>query len=161
MAPIGTFGANHELVAALNRHGVRYLVVGGAATKHYVAERQSEHPGELDVLVEPTIANAEKVIAALRSIGFASPDWAPERLAKPWCQLRVDNGYYYADILTPHADEDFAAYRERALDETIGYERVKVIANEDQQAHLAHSPMEKHKRDIELLKAAVRNQQPK
>jgi hypothetical protein len=47
MAPIDTFGANHDIVKALNKHGVRYLVVGGAATKHYVRERPTEHAGEL------------------------------------------------------------------------------------------------------------------
>ena len=58
MAPIGTWGGNHDLVSALNAHGVRYVVVGGAATKLYVPDRESEHPGELDLLIEPTLGNA-------------------------------------------------------------------------------------------------------
>ena len=108
------------------------------------------------MLIDPTIDNAKKVIAALCSIGFSNPDWPAERLAKPWCQLRVDNGYYYADILTPEHGEDFARYWENAVEETIGYMPVRVISSEDQQHRLLRSPQEKHKRDIELLKAALR-----
>src|SRR5712691_7843877 len=119
--PIETFSANRELVRALNSNGARYLVVGGSATKYYVPDRPTEHANELDLLVEKTVPNIEKVLAALQSIGYWHPDYTVERLVKPgWTRLPVDNGSLYADILTPDEAEDVAGYWPRARDETIG-----------------------------------------
>ena len=46
-----TFGANHDLVAALAKYGARFMVVGGVATTFHVPERQTHDPGELDLFV--------------------------------------------------------------------------------------------------------------
>jgi hypothetical protein len=52
-----------EFIAALNAHGVRYLVVGAHAVAFHARPRATK---DLDVLVDPTAANARKVLAALR-----------------------------------------------------------------------------------------------
>jgi len=156
MGPIGTFGGNHLLVRALNAHGARYLVVGGAATIYYVPDRPTEHRGELDLLIERGVPNVEKVLAALQSIGYFHPDYTVERLSAPrWVRLPVDDGSLYADILTPEDGEDFEAHWKSALDETIGYTPVKVISIAGQIERLSLSPHEKHKRDVQLLKTAL------
>jgi hypothetical protein len=155
VAPIGTFGANHELMRALNAHGARYLVVGGAATIYYVPDRPTEHAGELDLLIDRSVANVEKVLAALRFIGYFHPDYTVERISGPkWVRLPVNNGSLYADILTPEGGEDFDGHWKDALDERIDHLPVKVISIKGQIGRLSRSPHEKHKRDVELLKSA-------
>lgn len=52
-----------EFIASLNAHGVRYLVVGAHAVAHHARPRATK---DLDVLLEPTAANARRVLAALR-----------------------------------------------------------------------------------------------
>ncbi len=52
-----------EFIAALNAHGVRYLVVGAHAVALHARPRATK---DLDVLVEPTATNARKLLAALR-----------------------------------------------------------------------------------------------
>lgn len=62
-----------EFLRCLNAHRVRYVVVGAHALALLGAPRFTR---DLDVLVEPSEENAQKVSAALRDFGFAE-------LAKP------------------------------------------------------------------------------
>lgn len=52
-----------EFVAALNSHGVRYLIIGAHAVAYHARPRATK---DLDVFVDPTADNAERVLAALR-----------------------------------------------------------------------------------------------
>src|SRR5205085_2505457 len=102
-----TFGANVYLVEALAKYGARFMVVGGVATTFHVPERQTHDPGELDLLIDPSPANAEKVVAALGSLNVIDPGLNIERLTRPNVQVQVKKGVagYYADILTPQSGE--------------------------------------------------------
>jgi hypothetical protein len=66
-----------EFIAALNAHGVRYLVVGAHAVAHHARPRATK---DLDILVDPSPANAAKAWAALRDffggidLGFTVAD---------------------------------------------------------------------------------------
>jgi hypothetical protein len=153
-----TCGANEHLVEALVNRDVRFVVVGGVATTFHVPERQTADPGELDLLIDPSPANATKVIAALEPLGVLG--LTVEGLTRPNTQLRLKRvfvgGAFYADILTPRADEDFAIYWEQASENRIGWASVKVISLPDQIARLKHSDQEKHVRDVEVLARALR-----
>jgi len=52
-----------EFIAALNAHGVRYLVVGAHAVAFHARPRATK---DLDILIEPSAVNAPKVLAAVR-----------------------------------------------------------------------------------------------
>lgn len=56
-----------ELLASFNAHGVEYLVVGGFALAYHGAPRFT---GDLDLLLQPNPANAQRVLAALTAFGF-------------------------------------------------------------------------------------------
>ncbi|MFH0778723.1 MAG: hypothetical protein V2A71_08840 [Candidatus Eisenbacteria bacterium] len=58
-----------ELLELLNKHGVEYLIAGGYALAFHGAPRFT---GDLDILVKPLPANAERVVAALSDFGFGS-----------------------------------------------------------------------------------------
>src|SRR3990172_7360110 len=78
-----------EFIAALNAHGVRYLVVGAHAVAYHARPRATK---DLDVLIEPTAANARKVPAALRDFfGGAGLGYSERGVTDPrWIiQLRV------------------------------------------------------------------------
>jgi hypothetical protein len=51
-----------EFIAALNAHGVRYLVIGAHAVAFHARPRATK---DLDILLEPTVGNARKALAAL------------------------------------------------------------------------------------------------
>ena len=61
-----------DIVAALVAHDARFLIVGAHAMALHGVPRAT---GDLDILVEPTPANAQRVFAALAS--FGAPVAAP------------------------------------------------------------------------------------
>jgi hypothetical protein len=60
-----------EFIALLNARHVEYLIVGAHALGFYGAPRFT---GDLDILVNPTLDNAHKIIEALKNFGFESLD---------------------------------------------------------------------------------------
>ena len=52
-----------EFIAALNDHGVRYLVIGAHAVAFHARPRATK---DLDILLDPTPGNAGRALAALR-----------------------------------------------------------------------------------------------
>ncbi|MBI2571380.1 MAG: hypothetical protein HYV63_30605 [Candidatus Schekmanbacteria bacterium] len=58
-----------ELFALFNAHHVEYLIVGGYALAFYGAPRFT---GDLDILVKPNAANAQRILTALAAFGFGS-----------------------------------------------------------------------------------------
>src|SRR6059036_3303708 len=55
-----------ELLKIFNEGGVRYLVVGGHAVMRYTEPRYTK---DLDLWVDPTYKNAQRVYRALRRFG--------------------------------------------------------------------------------------------
>lgn len=55
-----------ELFKILNKHKVKYLVVGAYAVIFYTEPRYTK---DIDIWVEPTLKNAEKLYKALREFG--------------------------------------------------------------------------------------------
>jgi hypothetical protein len=64
-----------ELLSTFNEHGVRYLIVGAFAVMIYSEPRWTK---DLDIWVEPSPANAEKVFAALRDFGAPLTNLSPK-----------------------------------------------------------------------------------
>jgi hypothetical protein len=60
-----------ELLELFNKHGVEYLIVGAYALAMHGAPR---YTGDIDILIEPIMKNAERILAALNEFGFASLD---------------------------------------------------------------------------------------
>lgn len=70
-----------EFIAALNAHGVRYLVVGAHAVAFHARPRATK---DLDVLLDPTRANARRALEALRDFfGGVDTGYTAEDLADP------------------------------------------------------------------------------
>lgn len=68
-----------ELFATLNKHDVRYVIVGGYAFVFYVKTRYTK---DLDLFVEPTHENATRLIRALDDFGFGSLNLTPDAFAE-------------------------------------------------------------------------------
>ena len=62
-----------DFLAALNSEGAAYVVIGGMAVLAHVPGRTTR---DIDVLIEPTLANAERVRAAVREWGGFEPMFA-------------------------------------------------------------------------------------
>ena len=62
---------------SLNEAGVRYLIVGGYAVRVYTEPRYTK---DLDLWIEPTQPNAQKLYLALAQFGAPTKDLYPRRL---------------------------------------------------------------------------------
>jgi hypothetical protein len=69
-----------ELFCAFNAASVRYLVVGAYAVIHYSEPRYTK---DLDIWVEPTAENAQRVWQALVTFGVPTDGLVPSDLANP------------------------------------------------------------------------------
>ncbi len=58
-----------EFIILLNEHSVRYLIVGAYAVVLYSIPRNTQ---DIDIFLEPTRENGEKIIQVLNDFGFGS-----------------------------------------------------------------------------------------
>lgn len=153
--PISTDFNNVHLLRQISEAGVSFVLVGGGAVAAYGCRDELYLP-ELDILIDPSIENAERVIGVLSVAGvqmwIRATDLAGSRKQLPVKQLLFD-----MDILTPAADESFPAILGRSGRTMIGDLEVRIIARHDliamkREAGNKQEPgSEKHKRDLECL----------
>ena len=64
-----------ELLKSLNRHKVKYLIVGAYAVTYYTEPRYTK---DLDIWIKPEIGNAKKVYEVLKEFGAPLKDVTAE-----------------------------------------------------------------------------------
>ena len=64
-----------EFIASLIAHRVEFVIVGAYALAFHGAPRFT---GDLDVLVQPTVDNASRLLAAVRAFGFPVAELQPQ-----------------------------------------------------------------------------------
>ncbi len=100
-----------EFIAGLNRHGVRFLIVGAHALAANGRPRATQ---DLDVFVEPTADNAERLGRALRDFGFGALAAEAAKFAEPERMATLGRPPLRIDLLTSIAGVDFdTAHRGR------------------------------------------------
>ena len=126
---ISTDFHNTDLLRKLNDNGVSFVLVGGGAVAAYGC-RDDLYLTELDILIDPTIENAKRVIGVLSATGMQLWIGAVD-LAGPKKQLPVKQLLFDMDILTPGVEESFPAILERSGHVMVGDVEVRVIARDD------------------------------
>ena len=86
-----------ELFESFKEHDVEFVLVGGYALAFHGVPR---YTGDIDVLVNPTPANAEKILIALSDFGFANLDLAAEDFCAPDRVVQLGMPPVRIDILT-------------------------------------------------------------
>ncbi len=116
-----------EVCDRLNREGARYLVVGGRALQLWGSTRATR---DIDILIEPTVDNAARVLRALEQVGFGfAQEWlAEEVVAKP---VTIIGGMPQVDILTVAWSVHYRNAAPRAVDFTVEGVTIPTIAIDD------------------------------
>ena len=110
-----------ELIDSLCSHHVRFLIVGAHALAVHGRPRAT---GDLDVLVEPTRANAERLGRALHAFGFPALAAEASKFAEPDRMATLGREPLRVDLLTSISGVSFAqAWRGRKT-VTFGERRV-------------------------------------
>ncbi len=103
-----------EFIAALNDHGVRYLVVGAHAVAFHARPRATR---DLDILLDPSRVNARRVLSALRDFfGGADPGYTAEDVMDPRSIIQLGVAPIRIDLLSeiPGVPNFNAAWKNRA-----------------------------------------------
>ena len=138
-----------EFLSLLNSHRVRFVVVGAHAL---AAHGQPRFTGDLDVLVEPTTANAKRVLEVLRAFGFGALRISVTDLDRPEMVVRLGQPPVGIDILTSISGVAFATAWKNRLRTTLGGVRVAVLSTGDFVRNKKAAGRPKDLLDVELLR---------
>jgi predicted nucleotidyltransferase len=154
------FGGNEALVRALLAHHVEFMVIGGLAVSWYSPERQAD---DMDLLVNPTVENSERLCSALSSLGLSG--FSPVSFSRVGIQVPLKNQQFYAELLTPKKDgPGYAECSAGAVQGKlfgfpvviVGLEaliRLKEHAVQKHESASTNEPLEKHRQDLGRLRA--------
>ncbi|GJQ21712.1 MAG: hypothetical protein HBSIN02_20670 [Bacteroidia bacterium] len=117
-----------EFFGSLNRHKVRYLIVGGYAVAVHSRPRFTD---DLDIWIESERGNAGKLLNALADFGFGGMDIALEDLLKAEQVIQLGYSPLRIDLLTSVSNVRFEDAWNRKLTSTYGSETVYFIGRED------------------------------
>ena len=94
-----------EFIASLNAAGVKYVVVGGYAVAFHGHPRFT---GDIDILVDPTLANGELITRAIDAFGFAGLGLQPSDFTQPDTIIQLGYPPNRVDLLTDIPGVTFA-----------------------------------------------------
>ena len=116
-----------QVCQALNWSGAKYLVIGGVACILHGYARATD---DVDILIERTEANAERVLAALARVGYGfAGEWAAaEILKRPITVIGDDPA---VDVFTVAWKVKYEQAAPRAADVDVEGVRIPLIALDD------------------------------
>jgi len=81
----------------LNKHSVKYLIVGGMAVEHFIPSRKRK---DIDIWVEANESNANNIIKAIELLIGVIPKLTTDKLSKENVHFPLSKLGYNIDILT-------------------------------------------------------------
>ena len=73
----------------LNREGARYVLIGARAMQLWGTTRATR---DIDILIDPTVENAKRVLSALRKSGYGlASEWLAEEVAERFVTIIGDD----------------------------------------------------------------------
>jgi hypothetical protein len=137
-----------EMLSALCAAGARFLIVGAHALAAHGAPRAT---GDLDIWIQATPDNAERVLAALRAFGAPLFDLSIEDLCTPETVFQIGMPPARIDILTTISGVGFDEAWSRRIDVPIGDLTVGALGRTDFVANKKASGRPKDLLDLQLL----------
>lgn len=129
-------------------HELRFMVVGGYAVVHHSRPR---YTGDLDLWVDSSAENAERVVRVLRAFGFKGDDINTAMITEQKQIIRMGFEPMRLEIFTRIPGVQFAECYERRVFVKIGRMQVPFIGLEDLKANKKASGRLKDLQDLEEL----------
>lgn len=120
------------LVSLFERHGVRFVVVGGYAV---AAHGHPRYTKDINLWVEPAADNAVRVVAAINEFGFGGLGLTVDDFTEPDMVVQLGHEPGRVDLLTSVSGLVFAEVYPRRIAATFGttvlpvLDRASLIAN--------------------------------
>ena len=137
-----------EFLALLNKHKVRYCIVGAFALAFHARPRYTK---DMDILVEATDENADRLLTALDEFGFGSLELAVEDFSTPGNIIQLGYEPVRIDILTSIKGLEFTKIWESRIQGPYGKETVNFIDRRNLIKSKKLSNRAQDRADLELL----------
>ncbi|MBL7131720.1 MAG: nucleotidyltransferase [Candidatus Omnitrophica bacterium] len=86
-----------ELLRLLNKHKAKYCIVGAFAIGFYGYPRYTK---DIDIFVEPSLKNGERIVEALNEFGFSCLNLKPEDFSKKGAIIQLGYEPIRVDLIT-------------------------------------------------------------
>ncbi|MCW5550057.1 MAG: hypothetical protein KIT44_13925 [Opitutaceae bacterium] len=139
-----------DFLRSLNRHEVKYLIVGGYAVGYHGFVRAT---GDLDVFVGISAANADRLIAAFRDFGFDVPELTAAVFLEEGRIVRLGVPPLRLEVMNAISGVAFAECYDRRIEETIDGVRINFI---DRDSLLANKRAAGRPKDLADVAALTR-----
>ncbi len=137
-----------ELLELFNAHGVEYLVVGAYALAHHGVPR---YTGDLDILVQPSSDNADRVMESLKTFGFGEIGLTHEDFEKADTVIQLGVPPVRIDIITSISGVSWNEANEGRVEGRYGAVPVGFLGREQLIANKRASGRKKDLADLEAL----------
>ena len=137
-----------EFLALLNRHDVRYCIIGSYALAFHARPRYTK---DLDILVGAGRENAEKLVRVLKEFGFESLNLSAEDFSEENNIIQLGYEPVRIDILTSLKGLQFSDIWQSRVQGAYGDQTVNYIGRRHLIQSKQLSTRTQDKADLELL----------
>ena len=137
-----------EFLELLNKHDVRYCIIGAFALAFHARPRYTK---DIDVLIEATIENARRLLVALDEFGFGSLNLAVEDFSTKGNIIQLGYEPVRIDIITSIEGLDFSDIWKNRVQGLYGRHTVNYIDRENLIRAKKISNRAQDQADLELL----------
>jgi len=117
-----------ELLELFNKHKIKYLIVGAFAVGIHAVPRYTK---DMDVLVEPTSENAQRVAEALKEFGFGSLQLSKADFEKEGSVIQLGYEPVRIDLITSITGLPFSRIWKSRIKADYGGISVNIIGLDD------------------------------
>ncbi len=117
-----------ELLAFLNARKVKALIVGGYAFSFHARPRYTK---DIDIWIESTPENVQRLLQALDDFGFGSPDLKVEDFSEPGQIVQLGFPPNRIDLLTSIKGLSFEEAWQSRVEDSYGGARVSYLGMDD------------------------------
>ncbi|HVT04504.1 MAG TPA: DUF6036 family nucleotidyltransferase [Thermoanaerobaculia bacterium] len=137
-----------ELFSCLRRHDVKSVIVGAHAVAFHAKPRYTK---DIDILIEPSPENAEKVVAALAAFGFGAVGISASDLEAEGKILQLGFPPNRIDLITSIDGVSFEQVWGSRVEGNFGTERVWYIGLEALIANKRAADRPQDRADVDTL----------
>ena len=137
-----------ELLRLFTKNKVKYCIIGAFAIGFYAKPRYTK---DLDILVEPSIKNSQRIVSALKKFGFRCLNLSIDDFSKKGKIIQLGYEPVRIDILTSAPGCSFSKVWKNKKTGKYGKQRVYFIGIEDLIKNKRISNRKQDKADLETL----------
>jgi phage replication-related protein YjqB (UPF0714/DUF867 family) len=137
-----------DFLRLLNAEGVEYLLIGGYAVAYHGYPRATE---DMDIWVNPTAENAQRIVKALREFGFDLPELDPGLFLEPDKIVRMGVPPLRIELSTTISGVSFQKCYQARVTELVDEVPVSIINLDDLKANKKASGRHQDLADLDRL----------